>query len=347
MIHFFLTFSNDASDSPFAHALRDMGVEHRIFSGEVLLRYRHRVWLLLIGLPKLGLFALRSAWQSMGKSRPPPDAVVLGSHLEALVFAIMRRLFRRKTRIYLLGFIFTQRNNPLIERLRHLYFGRLFALVDGILCHSSLEVKRYEDIFPHARGKFVFVPYGLHIHGYEETTTFQDPAKSHALSAGRSGRDYPILFQVFADSGYPLHVVCDAEKALKNCMPAQNITVLRGCYDDSYSQELRQAGMVIVPLAVDDISAGQMVLIQAMAYRKPIIATHTPTIEEYLTHEENALLVPPGDAIALRTAVDRLRNDAKLAARLADNAFTTFKDRHCMRVFVENIVRTVSSMQFN
>ena len=29
MIHFFLTFSDDASDSPFAHTLRDLGVAGR------------------------------------------------------------------------------------------------------------------------------------------------------------------------------------------------------------------------------------------------------------------------------------------------------------------------------
>lgn len=345
MIHFFLTFSDDVSDTPFVHALKDQNIEHKIFSGSVLLRYRHRFWLLLVGLPKLILFGLVSAWQSLVISQPVPDAVVLGSHLEALVFAIIRWIFGRKTRIYLLGFIFTRRRNPFVEQLRRLYFNHLFKLVNGILCYSIHEVNRYNNIFQSAQGKFAFVPYGLHIDGYEQTTEFRDPAKSYALSAGRSGRDYPTLFKVFSESGYPLHVICDTESALKKCIPFSNITVLRQCYDDSYLLELRQAGMVIIPLAVDDISAGQMVLIQAMAYQKPIIATRTSTIEEYLTHDLNALLVPPNNSEILREAVDCLRKDTQFAARLANNAYTAFKNKHCMKVLVDNIVRTILSME--
>ena len=84
MIHFFLTFSDDASDSPFAHALRDLKVDHRIISAKVLLRYRRRIWLILVGLPRLMFVALRAAWQSLVTMRPVPDAVVVNSHFEVL-----------------------------------------------------------------------------------------------------------------------------------------------------------------------------------------------------------------------------------------------------------------------
>lgn len=101
--------------------------------------------------------------------------------------------------------------------------------------------------------------------------------------------------------------------------------------------------MVIVPLGVNDISAGQMVLIQAMAYRKPLIVTNTPTILDYLQHEVNALLVKPGDEVELRTAIDRLRNNPELARRLADNGYRTYHERHSMRAFVGNIVAAIDT----
>jgi glycosyltransferase involved in cell wall biosynthesis len=342
MIHFFPTFSKDAANSPFAHALQNLGVEHKIFAGEVLLRYRHRIWLILIGLPKLGFFAIRSAWKSLVISNPKPEAVVVGSHLEALVFSAARCVLRRKTRIYLLGFILTRRKNALFDRVRRYYFEHLFATLNGILCHSSIECKRYDALFPRARGRFVFVPVGVHITGYEERSKFVDPAESYALSAGRSGRDYATLCLTFRDTGYPLHIVCDAESALANCTAAENIKMLKRCYDSCYKSELRNAGMVVIPIGVTDISAGQMVLIQAMAYRKPLIVTRTPTVEEYLTHELNALLIPPGDKEALRVAVDRLRNDKQLAARLTENGFVHYEEHHSMNAFVKHIVNAVT-----
>jgi glycosyltransferase involved in cell wall biosynthesis len=337
VIHFLITWSNDPSQSPLAQALRDLGVPHRLIAGEVLLRYRHRVWLLLVGLPRLLRFALRSAWRSLVRERQHPDAVVAGSHLEAMVFALAVRLLRRRTRVYLLGFIFTRRANAWVDRLRRAYFG--------VFCHSTLEAHRYDALFPAATGKFVFVPYGLHIDGYDRPSTVVDVAAGPALSAGRSGRDYPLLTRVFADSGRPLRIVCDAERTLAGCIAAPNITILRHCYDDDYVRELRGAGVVVVPLAVDDISAGQMVILQAMAYRKPIIATRTAAIDDYLTDGVNALLVPPGDGSALQAALDQLATDPALATRLRDQASVTYVTRHSMRAFVQHVVQAVNLLE--
>lgn len=341
MIHFFLTYEKDASGSPFARALRSLGIEHRVFSEAVLLRYRRRIWLVLIGLPRLGLFALRSAWRSLVRATPKPDVVVVGSHLEALVFRLVRIVFSRGTRIHLVGFIYTRRKNSLADALRRLYFDVLFSTLDGVICYSALEKQRYEALFPRARGKFGSIPYGLYIHGLEKARIVDDPGARYVLSAGRSGRDYRTLFDVFARAGYPLHVVCDSADALSGCRLADNIDVRRACYGPDFQNELHGAGLVIVPLAVADISAGQMVLIQAMAYKKPIIATRTPTIEEYLVDGFNALLIPPGDGDAMKQAVDRLRADPALAARLAQNAWDTYETKFSVDAFVGNIVRAV------
>src|SRR5438552_19135310 len=92
LIHFFPTFSRDASGSPFAQELAALGVPHRLFSGEVKLRYNSRIALLLLGWPKLAWFALKSAARSLIFSKPSPSTVVVGSDIEAIIFAIVRSL---------------------------------------------------------------------------------------------------------------------------------------------------------------------------------------------------------------------------------------------------------------
>ncbi len=343
MIDFILTFGKDAANSPFGLALKEMGVEHRIFSDRISLKYHYRIWLLLVGWPRLGLFSLKSAWRSLHSS-PRPDAVVVSSHIEVLAYALMRRLvLKSKTRIYLLGFIYTRRSNPLIDNLRRLYYRFVFSLIDGIICFSELEIERYRMLFPNAKDKFCHIPYGLHIDGYEEHAAHCGEAEGkHVFSAGRSGRDYRTLFEAFGRMDHPLHVVCDSEAALSGCANSRNITVLKNCYDDCYVEELRNASVVAVPLAVSDISAGQMVLVQAMAYCKPLVVTETPTISDYLIDGTNALLVPRGDANAMQRAIERLLEDRELASRLADNAFKSYKTKHCMRAYVGNIVNAVN-----
>ena len=339
MIHFIFKFLSDRADTPFALALHDLGVEHRIFSGRLRsLNYRHRIQLILFGFPRICLFAIRAVGWSLVKARPRPDFIVVGSHIEALFFVLGRWLLRRQVKIIILTVIYTRRNYHWLEQLRRIYFNWLFAKIDQSFCYSRLEVSRYETLFPAAHGKFTYIPYGLHIEGADVSAPFLDPTTAPALSAGRSGRDYPLLFRVFADSGYPLQVVCDSQSALTSCISAPNIEVLRDCYDADYSRALRQAGMVIVPLAVNDISAGQMVLIQAMAYRKPLIVTNTATVTDYLQHEVNALLVEPGNEVVLRSAVDRLRADPEFARYLANNGYQTYQERHSMRAYVGNIV---------
>jgi glycosyltransferase involved in cell wall biosynthesis len=341
LIHFTITFADDPSDSPLAHALRELGIPHRLIAKRVSLRYRKRIWLILVGLPRLFRVAVGFAWRSLMLEKPRPDVIVVGSHLEAVVFALGRFLLRRRAKICLLGFIYTSRSRPWLDRLRRTYFTCLFGLIDGVFCHSRLEVTRYQEIFSSGAGKFLFLPYGLHIDGFDRHHPFVPAASGPALSAGRSGRDYQLLTNVFSSNGLPLRIVCDRARALEGCSMAPNISVLQDCFDERYLDELRKASVVIVPLSVGDISAGQMVIIQAMAYRKPIIATRTPTVEDYLSHGVDSLLVSPGDRIELQVALDRVYRDPEFAAKIGERAYARYVEAYSMRSFISRIILAI------
>jgi glycosyltransferase involved in cell wall biosynthesis len=59
------------------------------------------------------------------------------------------------------------------------------------------------------------------------------------------------------------------------------------------------------------------VLLEAMAAGVPAVSTAVGGVPDTVTHEETALLVPAGDAMALGKAVERLLTDPALADRLA------------------------------
>jgi glycosyltransferase involved in cell wall biosynthesis len=342
MIHFTVTYTEDASDTPFAHELRASGIPHRLLCGKVLMRYRNRLWLLLVGWPRLLLFALSAAWTSLVRGAPRAQTVVLGSDIEVLVYGLLRALLRRREpRIVLVGFIYTLRKNGLVNRLRRRYFSVVLAQVDRVICHSAMEVTRYEQLFGGARGKFVHIAHGLHIHGRDETPARPASvgARPYLLSAGRSGRDYQTLFAAMAELPIDLHVVCDSDSMLAGLAVPANVQILRNCYDGDYVEQLRHAELVVVPLGVNDISAGQMVVIQAMAFGKPTVVTDTPTIREYVTHGEHALLVRQGDVAELRAAISWLLQDRAMARRLSANAVQTFDEQFCMRAFVRRLLQ--------
>jgi glycosyltransferase involved in cell wall biosynthesis len=348
LIHFFPIFSNDPSGSPFARELIKAGVAYRLFGQAIKLRYQSRLGLILLGWPRLILFACRSAWRSLFRSTPHPNAVVVASHFEVLIFGLARLLLPRETRpsIVLVGFIYTSRASALARHLRELYFGLVFRLADKIICFSANELQEYGNTFAAAKRKFRYVPYGLHVSG-EEKHQIDSPAETaqcepaYIFTAGRSGRDYATLIKAVAELDVPTHIICDRQAALAGIDLPPQVKVLSRCYGEEYLQELEHAAVVVVPLLVDDISAGQMVLIQAMAYRKPIIVTRTTTIQEYVQHDRDCLLVERNDPAALQQAIRKLLTDRDLATRLANGARQAYEQHYCMRAYVANMLAAV------
>ncbi|GGY55105.1 glycosyltransferase family 4 protein [Pseudoduganella albidiflava] len=339
MIHFFPTYTKDGTRSPFALGLKELGVDYRLFADDVRFRYHSRLKLLFVGWPKLAWFALRAGIRSLVTSRTNPEAVVLGSDIEVLIFAPLRALFSRRTQIVLLGFILTPRQHPLLNRLRLLYFRFVMSFVDKVICHSKKERERYSELFANGRTEVFYIPHGTHIYGREELPEASN--SPYILTAGRSGRDYGTLFDAVAGLPIELHVVCDNDKPLAGLAIPPNVKVLRNCYDGDYVDQLKNARFVVVPLGVADISAGQMVLLQAMAFNKATVITRTLTVEDYVSDGNEAVLVPQGDAAAMRAAIVRLLDDAPYTAQMADRALDAFDNRFDMKAFVRNLVAAV------
>ena len=330
MIHFFPTFSKNAADTEFGRALRRLGVEHRIFASSVRLHYRMRIALFLVGIPRLAFSALRSAAASLVLARPVPDFAVVGGDIGVLLYALVRFIVRRRTRIVLGSFIFTRRNSNWANRARETYYRFVLSFVDTAIVHSRLEVARYQEIFSGLAVTFRFVPWGTTIDNRAELLAEHHDAQGediHIVSAGRSGRDYATLFRALESQDISLRVICDYLHERPNPTIAERVTILSSTYGKEYLRELIRGAVVVVPLAVDDISAGQMVVIQSMGLGKAVIVTDTPTIRDYVTDGHDARLVPMGDADAMRAAIaDLLSNPAK-RARLGTNAMATFDVR--------------------
>lgn len=57
-------------------------------------------------------------------------------------------------------------------------------------------------------------------------------------------------------------------------------------------------------------------ILEAMAAGRPVVASAIPGVDEAVVHNETGLLAPPGNAVALARAMDRLLTDAALRQRL-------------------------------
>jgi glycosyltransferase involved in cell wall biosynthesis len=86
---------------------------------------------------------------------------------------------------------------------------------------------------------------------------------------------------------------------------------------------LSRASVLVVPnlaSAISDRYASPLKLFEYLTMARPIVASDLPALREILTNERHALLVPPGDPVALARALGRLADDPALAASLGAEA---------------------------
>ena len=339
MFHFFPRFARDVAATPFACELRRSEVPHRIFAEVLNRNYATRAGLLLRVYPLLMACALRAAVRSMVISRPKPDAVVITSDIEALVFGVVRAVCSRQTRIVFETFIATERGKPWARWLHFMVYSVALRGVDVAICHSQVEAQAYAARFSRAGTVFTALPYALSVDGRERLRAENAAAAESNLvvTAGRSGRDYATL--VAAIEGLPcrLHIICDWERPVQGLASGQ-VTVLRDRFRSAYLAELAQARLVVVPLAQRNVSAGQMVLLQAAALGKPVVITETATTREYVTDGEDALLVRYGDVADMRAKIALLLADPVACATMGQRASDRYDAEFCTEAYVRRLL---------
>ena len=129
--------------------------------------------------------------------------------------------------------------------------------------------------------------------------------------------------------GLPPEPDLDHLKQLASSLSLEDRVRFRGFVPPpELSAERANADLFVIPL-LDSMTArlftSPLKLFEAMASGRPVVASDLTSIREILTHEQNALLVPPGDSRALAAAMERLLRDRDLSRRLAARAFEDVK----------------------
>jgi glycosyltransferase involved in cell wall biosynthesis len=93
-------------------------------------------------------------------------------------------------------------------------------------------------------------------------------------------------------------------------------------FDPRQMRELyRAARVVVLSVLPTERACGMNVVGEAWAMRRPVVATATSGMSEYIVDEVSGKLVPPGDALALRAALGSVLADDACAQTLADGGY--------------------------
>ena len=103
----------------------------------------------------------------------------------------------------------------------------------------------------------------------------------------------------------------------------------------------RRATLAIFPFVVaksGDQEGFGLVQVEAMGCECPIIAGDLPAIHDIITHEENGLIFPSGNAEALSDAIIKLLDDPELRARLAEEGRKSVVQKFDWKAIAERYV---------
>lgn len=210
-------------------------------------------------------------------------------------------------------------------QLKAAIFKFLFRKIDAVLLYyrNTSGLQRYYGIAPE---KFRYIPFK--INQYELVQTLTPVDEGYIFCGGKTRRDFDALFGAVKDLPYPVKVVTTSNddiaphgSYLDEAAAPPNVEVIR--LDGTprpFIELMAKARLVVMPIKPEICGAGIGVYIMAMALKKCVILSAGPGAEDVLT-ENQAIIVPPQNPIALRQAIDRAYTDSNYRRFYEENGY--------------------------
>lgn len=129
-------------------------------------------------------------------------------------------------------------------------------------------------------------------------------------------------------------------------MPSERFLYAGQVLPEAAPRFLRAFDVCALPLPAETHFAqyaSPMKLFEYMAAGRAIVASDLPSWSDVVVDGENALLLPPDDTAAWSKAIDRLRNDSDLRARLGENARKQALEHYAWDVRAARILAHIQS----
>jgi glycosyltransferase involved in cell wall biosynthesis len=268
--------------------------------------------------------------------------IIAWQQFYGLNFAFWSRLLglKKKQTLVIMTFIYKPKKG-LIGQLYYHYMSYIIHsdLIDLFICFSKNECELYSEIFNSERKLFQYVPLG--IERISENIIANIDTYPYIFSTGRSNRDYNFLIDALKNEDYTLHIACDTIN-YKSETPS-NVIINRNCYGEEMLNEMAKCKCVVVILQDTTISSGQLVILQAMQLGKPVIATKSLGVSEYIEDGVNGVLIE-NNKTELLNALSLLFKDQEFYNRLSINSKEKFDKNFSLECLAQNIHKAITSL---
>lgn len=266
--------------------------------------------------------------------------VILGNRRTTLMLGLLYHIYKPK-RVSLAGYeiIFNFKDN--LRNKAVIFMWRIAVRkIDQLIVMSSSERQYLAKVFRAELQRIKTIPF------YAENADFIGPATDgYIFAAGRMERDFITLLQALQQTELKAVIVADAsQKETLEPLKSDNVKIFYNIPKQQYLDLLERARMVVVPLYKGAASRGQVVILEAMKYGKPVICSHVAGTVDYIEDGKTGLLVEAENTSQMRSVLERYYDDTEALQRLGRTAFETQRSQFSEDVFYRNYLETIHQL---
>ncbi len=242
---------------------------------------------------------------------------------DVYVLAFFKLLFLRRVHIAVMDLLLPLPASGTVNRLKLMVRRLLLTQVD-VFINYARDTRGFQRVYGIPAQKFHYVPFK--INNWEQVRSQETSDEGYIFVGGQTRRDFDALFEAVRDLPFPVRVVTPNDHVLVqngSRLPASefppNVTLVRDAVTpDTFVPQIAGARLAVLPILSENISpSGIGVSLQCMALGKCTIISTGPSANEVLEDGKTALIVPAGDAAALRQAILQAWQDDDLRERIA------------------------------
>ena len=242
-----------------------------------------------------------------------------GAFTSQLLFTFLKSIFRFKRPLWVMHDFSIMSLLGDGHTMKQKIFEYIVSRADGIVTLGRSEAERLGERFPHLRERIEFIPYGVDTEAFAPRT--QEKERMILAVGIDPDRDWDTFFA--ACEGLNARVVVAGSRQRTSNFNPPSYVEGRHYTLDELLDLYAKAAVVVLPLdtssGVND-AMGCSTVSESLSTGNAVVASHTHTMESYITDGENGLLVPEGDVRAMRTAIVRVLDDEALQIRLGSAA---------------------------
>jgi glycosyltransferase involved in cell wall biosynthesis len=269
-----------------------------------LIRWRKiLLWLYYL---KLSILVLRKSKKG--------DAIIAWNFVMGALTGFLNRLFRCKRKILALNMI-VHKKHFMNSKLRNLIYNYVLLSDDFFITVNTVElVDMYRNL------------YNLNVKNYIQLSdVFEMPAEitvydngdGTIFAGGEAARDWKTLLGAASMIPDTKFTLIARRKYFHPDIPIpSNVEIQLDQNENTFYSIMKKSSLVVLPLS-GLIPAGLIVLLHAAMYSKPVIATSTPSVRNYVIDKQTGVLVKMGDVQSLSEEISRLMKSPDLRHKYA------------------------------